>query len=107
TNGKCRPKESRRTNNVVPNSHHFNLPRTTTHPKTNRKTTPAPKYQGPEVNGFSPQYAGILAAASGEMPLFINTWATFEFASSWVLIPPPYTLGTKNVRLSPTPWLHW
>src|SRR5690606_20181631 len=94
TNGKCLPKESNSTNKVALASHHLSRPRTITSPSTNKNTIPAPKYHGPEVNCFSPQYVGRLAAncaaCAGSAPLLITNFATFDSASNRVCIPPPY-----------------
>ncbi|MNX94874.1 hypothetical protein D3C86_1271220 [compost metagenome] len=68
-----------------------------TKPKINKNNTPAPKYQGPDVKGLSPQYTGIRLAISAAWTLLIpcapkvdiKNLATFDFSSKTPLDPPP------------------
>ena len=88
------PNDNNSVNIVVAKIHHLMRFCTTIIPKMNKKNTPAPKYQGPEVKGLSPQYTGIPSAicpacASDIPPFDIKNLATLDLLSSTPFDDPP------------------
>ena len=56
---KCEPQPSSKANMETPAIHHLYRPLITHRPNTKRKRDTAPRYIGPAVKGWGPQYRGI------------------------------------------------